>query len=29
MTTTAITYKKTGLDWMPEIPEHWECNQQT
>lgn len=22
--TKNITYKKTGLDWMPEVPEHWE-----
>ncbi|NLT50345.1 MAG: restriction endonuclease subunit S [Ignavibacteria bacterium] len=22
--TGKITYKKTDLDWMPEVPEHWE-----
>lgn len=21
--TETITYKQTGLDWMPEVPEHW------
>jgi type I restriction enzyme S subunit len=24
---TNIKYKKTGLDWMPEIPEHWEVRR--
>jgi type I restriction enzyme S subunit len=24
MIAEKIKYKKTGLDWMPEIPEHWE-----
>ncbi len=23
MIDTEIKYKKTGLDWMPEVPEHW------
>lgn len=22
--TGKITYKKTGLDWMPKVPEHWD-----
>lgn len=22
-----IKYKKTGLDWMPEVPEHWEVKR--
>lgn len=24
MLTADVKYKKTGLDWMPEVPEHWE-----
>lgn len=24
MIKTEIKYKKTGVDWMPEIPEHWD-----
>ncbi len=29
MTTAAakIKYKKTGLDWMPEVPEHWKVRR--
>lgn len=23
MIATEVKYKKTGIDWMPEIPEHW------
>ena len=24
MITAEIKYKKTGIDWMPEVPEHWD-----
>jgi len=24
MIATEVKYKKTGIDWMPEIPEHWD-----
>jgi type I restriction enzyme S subunit len=24
MIATEVNYKKTGIDWMPEVPEHWE-----
>lgn len=24
MTAAEVKYKKTGIDWMPEVPEHWE-----
>ncbi len=27
MIDTEIKYKKTGLDWMPEVPEHWETRR--
>ncbi|MBK7967095.1 MAG: hypothetical protein IPK10_18690 [Bacteroidetes bacterium] len=27
MIVEAIKYKKTGIDWMPEVPEHWEIRR--
>lgn len=27
MLTAEVKYKKTGLDWMPEVPEHWEVRR--
>lgn len=27
MLTAEAKYKKTGLDWMPEVPEHWEIRR--
>lgn len=24
---TAVKYKKTGMDWMPEVPEHWDVKR--
>lgn len=27
MIAPAIKYKKTGIDWMPEVPEHWEVKR--
>ncbi len=27
MTLNVGAYKKTGLDWMPEVPEHWEIKR--
>lgn len=25
--TKTTTFKKTGIDWMPEMPEHWEVRR--
>lgn len=27
MIAVAMKYKKTGIDWMPEVPEHWEVRR--
>lgn len=27
MMATNVKYKKTGIDWMPEVPEHWEIRR--
>jgi type I restriction enzyme, S subunit len=27
MMVAEVKYKKTGIDWMPEVPEHWEVRR--
>lgn len=27
MIAAEVKYKKTGIDWMPVVPEHWELRK--